>query len=74
MSLGSPAANGVERRPGTPDLVDEELSQDLVDRFVAAGAQKVFVGPSLHLTGPRKVVVKLVHHDDHLHDRLRKPD
>jgi murein endopeptidase len=68
-----PRWDGLERRPHHPDLVDEELAQDLVDRFVAAGAQKVFVGPRLNLEGPRKVVVKLVHHDDHLHVRLRKP-
>ena len=68
-----PRWDGLERRPGHPDLVDEELAQDLVDRFVAAAAQKVFVGPSLDLEGPRKIVVKLAHHDDHLHVRLRKP-
>lgn len=67
-----PRWDGIERRPHRPDLVDEELAQDLVDRFVAAGAQKVFVGPRLRLKGPRRVVVKLVHHDDHLHVRLRK--
>ena len=32
---------------------------------------KVYVGPSLHLQGPRKVVVPLVHHDDHMHVRLQ---
>ena len=69
-----PRWDGLERRPHTPDMVDEELAQDLVDRFVAAGAQKVFVVPRLRLRGPRKVVVNLVHHDDHLHVRLRKPD
>lgn len=69
-----PRWDGLERRPSSPDLVDEELAQDLVDRFVEAGAEKVFVGPRLRLEGPRKVVVKLAHHDDHLHVRLRKPD
>jgi murein endopeptidase len=68
-----PRFDGLERHPYHPDLVDEELSQDLVDRFVRAGAQKVFVGPRLSLTGRRGVVVKLAHHDDHLHVRLRKP-
>ena len=68
-----PRWDGLERRPPTPDLVDEDLSQDLVDRFVAVGAEKVFVGPRLSLKGPRRIVVKLVHHDDHLHVRLRKP-
>jgi murein endopeptidase len=68
-----PRWDGLEKRAHTPDLVDEELAQALVDRFVAAGAVKVFVGPSLHLEGPRRVVAKLIHHDDHLHVRLRKP-
>ena len=32
---------------------------------------KVFVGPRLNLKGPRKIVVPLIHHDDHLHVRIR---
>jgi len=51
--------------------VDLELSQDLVDRFVAVGAEYVFVGPRTRLRGPRRRVVPLEHHDDHLHVRLR---
>jgi hypothetical protein len=43
-----------------------------VDRFVAAGAEKVFVGPRLGLRGPRRVVQPLAYHDDHLHVRLPK--
>jgi murein endopeptidase len=66
-----PRRDGLERRPWAPRLVDEELSQDLVDRFVAAGATKVFTGWGLDLRGPRKVVVKLTHHNDHLHVRIR---
>lgn len=65
-----PRIDGAERRPFRPDLVDQELAQDLVDRFVDAGAEYVFVGPRLSLTGPRKIVSKLVYHDDHLHFRL----
>ena len=53
-----------------PAQVDVALAQDLVDRFVAAGAERVFVGPSLPLTGPPGVVVPLVNHDNHLHFRL----
>jgi hypothetical protein len=56
--------------PTSPGQVDLRLAQDLVDRFVAAGAEKVFVGPNLPLTGPPEVVVPLVHHDNHLHARL----
>ena len=59
-----------ETAPTRPDQVDLRLSQKLVDMFVAAGAQKIFVGPSLDLHGPRRVVMPLVHHDNHLHVRL----
>jgi murein endopeptidase len=65
-----PRMDGLERRPYKPSQVDVDLAQDLVNRFVAAGARVVYVGPSLDLEGPRKVVVPLVHHDDHLHVRL----
>ncbi len=65
-----PRLDGLERRAYKPALVDRALAQELVDRFVAAGAGTVYVGPSLDLEGPRKVVVPLVHHDDHLHVRL----
>jgi hypothetical protein len=49
------------------------LAQDLVDRFVAAGAQRVFVGPRVGLRGPRGIVARLAHHDDHLHVRIPNP-
>jgi murein endopeptidase len=66
-----PRVDGAEKRAWRPGLVDQRLSQDLVDRFVAAGAVYVFTGPHLQLRGPRKVVVKLVHHDDHMHVRVK---
>jgi murein endopeptidase len=66
-----PRKDGTEARAQKPSLVDRKLAQDLVDRFVAAGAVKVFVGPHLHLKGPKDVVVPLIYHDDHLHVRLR---
>ena len=59
------------RRAWRPDQVDRAAAQELVDAFVRQGAQYVFVGPSLGLRGPRKVVQALTHHDDHLHLRLR---
>jgi murein endopeptidase len=68
-----PRIDGLERRAYKPSLVDRALAQDLVDRFVAAGAQKIFVGPHLHLHGPRKIVIPLVHHDDHMHVRIPNP-
>ena len=65
-----PRIDGRERRPYKPSQVDRPLAQDLVDRFVAAGARTVYVGPSLALEGPGRIVEPLVHHDDHLHVRL----
>jgi murein endopeptidase len=66
-----PRRDGLELRAWSPRLVDEELSQALVDRFVDAGAVAVFTGWGLDLRGPRKRVVKLGHHDDHMHVRIR---
>lgn len=66
-----PRVDGLERRAYRPSQVDQLLAQDLLDRFVAAGARVIYVGPSLRLEGPRKVVVPLVHHDDHMHVRLQ---
>ena len=65
-----PRTDGRERPPLVPAEVDAARSQELVDLFVAAGAEKVFVGPNLPLTGPPGVVVPLVNHDNHLHFRL----
>lgn len=66
-----PRIDRLERPPESPALVDPALSQELVDRFVGAGAAQVFTGRHLSLRGPRKVVVRLVHHDDHMHVRIR---
>jgi protein MpaA len=60
-----------ERPPTARRQIDHDLAQDLLDRFVAAGAVKVFVGPRLGLTGPPAVVEPLpAYHDNHLHVRL----
>jgi hypothetical protein len=67
-----PRRDRAEVPPDKPSQVDRQLAQDLVDRFVAAGAQMAFVGPHVGLTGPRGVVIKLVHHDDHVHVRWPK--
>jgi hypothetical protein len=65
-----PRDDRLERGPRRPAQVDRRLAQDLVNRFVAAGAQLVFVGPSTGLRGPRRVVQVLRNHDDHIHVRL----
>ena len=56
-----------------PDLIDHALAQDLLDRFVAAGAQFVFIGTRTHLRGPRKIVEVIAHHNDHMHVRIYRP-
>jgi Penicillin-insensitive murein endopeptidase/Zinc carboxypeptidase len=66
-----PRRDGRERPTRTPLQVDRGLAQDLVDRFVAVGAAKVFVGPRVDLTGPPAVVEELpAYHDNHMHVRL----
>jgi murein endopeptidase len=66
-----PRKDGTERAPRFASQIDRRLSQDLVNRFVRAGAVAVYVGPNTRLTGPPDVVVPLVHHDNHLHVRIR---
>jgi murein endopeptidase len=60
-----------ERAPLRAAEIDRRLSQDLVDRFVRAGAETVFVGPGTGLTGPAGVVKAIPKHDNHLHVRIR---
>jgi murein endopeptidase len=63
-----PRRDNAERAPRGAGQIDRVLSQELVDRFVAAGAALVLVGPSTGLAGPRVGV--LANHDNHLHVRL----
>jgi len=65
-----PRKDRLERPPKTASQVDRRLAQALVDRFVAAGAVKVFVGPNVGLRGPRGVVQVISNHDNHLHARF----
>jgi murein endopeptidase len=65
-----PRADGRERAPRNASEIDRRLSQDLVERFVEAGAVDVFVGPNTRLTGPPGLVMPLVNHDNHLHVRI----
>jgi murein endopeptidase len=68
-----PRLDGRERPPLRVSQIDLRLAQDLVDRFVAAGAELVYVGPNTPLTGPAGVVIPLWNHDNHLHVRIRFP-
>ncbi len=65
-----PRLDRLELRPARPSQVDRALAQDLVTRFVRVGATKVFVGPRTGLRGPRRIVQRLVYHDDHMHVRI----
>ena len=67
-----PRLDGAERcDPGPPRWSTGALAQDLVDRFVAAGATQGLHRPAAAPPRPARVVVPLVHHDDHMHVRIR---
>ena len=61
------------RAPRTNSQIDRRLAQDLVDRFVVAGAEKIFVGYSTRLRGPAGVVVPYTGHEYHMHVRFPRP-
>ena len=67
-----PRRDGYLRPPARPRQIDHELAQDLLERFLRAGATAIFVGPHTGLRGPRKIVVPLVHHDNHMHVRIAR--
>jgi hypothetical protein len=59
--------------PISVSQVDTRLTQALLDGFVAAGAQVIFVGYSTGLEGPSGVVVPYPHHENHMHVRFPAP-
>jgi murein endopeptidase len=59
-----------EAGPAGVSQIDRPLAQDLVDRFAAAGAKQIYVGPHTKLSGPKQVVQPLRFHDDHMHVRF----
>ena len=59
-----------ERPPVRAAQIDRRLAQDLLVRFLRAGAVKIFVGPHTHLTGPPRIVQVLGFHDNHMHVRI----
>ena len=65
-----PRADGRELAPRDAGDIDPALSQELVDRFLAAGAALIFIGPNTGLRGPPGRVEPLANHDNHLHVRL----
>ena len=65
-----PLRSEAERAPFSVDEVDLRLAQDLIDRFVRAGAVRVYVGPNTGLIGPPDIVQAIPNHDNHLHARI----
>ena len=68
-----PRRDGRERPPESSAQIARPLAQDLVDRFVRAGAVRIFVGPNTRLRGPDRIVQVLANHDNHLHVRIASP-
>jgi hypothetical protein len=66
----------LDRHTSAPTItrqIDRRLAQDLLNRFVAAGATMVFVGYSTALGGPSGVVVPYPNHENHMHVRFPVP-
>jgi murein endopeptidase len=59
--------------PKSAELINRALAQELVDRFIAAGAEAVLVGPATGLKGPPGQVKVVPNHDNHLHVRMPNP-
>jgi murein endopeptidase len=68
-----PRNDGRLLAPIRPDQIERTLAQDLLDRFVAAGVQYVFIGTRTGLHGPRRRVQVIPHHNDHMHVRIFPP-
>ena len=66
-----PRRDGLSRPPRSGDQIDRRRAQDLVDRFLEAGVEKIFVGYSTELRGPNDVVIPYPNHGDHMHVRFR---
>jgi murein endopeptidase len=67
-----PRWDGRETAPRSLGDVDLTAAQDLLDRFVAAGATLIVVGPDtgLRVSGYRVTLELARHHNDHMHVRL----
>ena len=68
-----PRKDGELRAPTTSAQIDTALAQDLLDRFVAAGAQMVLIGSSTGLHGPSAIVIPYSNHEYHMHIRFPPP-
>ena len=68
-----PRVDRTLRAPIESDQIDHRLAQALLDRFVAAGAQMIFVGYSTGLRGPAGIVIPYPNHEFHMHVRFPPP-
>ena len=68
-----PRLDGRLSAPIATSQIDRRLAQDLLNRFITAGVQMVFVGYSTGLHGPRDVVVPYANHENHMHVRFVAP-
>ena len=59
--------------PTTTAQINHRLAQDLLDLFLAAGAQKIFIAPSSGFRGPADVVMPWPGHEYHMHVRFPPP-
>lgn len=73
VDIRMPRADGTEGRVG-PDSYDRERTQAIVNRLVGRGAEFIFYGPNIKVTGPAGIVMIWPNHDDHLHVRFPDPD
>jgi murein endopeptidase len=68
-----PRRDRTPRAATTSRQIAHRLAQDLVDRFVAAGARMIFVGYATSLHGPAGVVIPYPGHEYHMHVRFPPP-
>jgi hypothetical protein len=62
-----PRRDGRERSVDSPEQIDLRFAQELIQRFIRAGAVRIFVGPDTGLVGVSPKVRPLTFHDDHFH-------
>ena len=67
-----PRKDGTERRPFKPVAGRPPARAGPGRPLRGRGRGQGLRRPALNLKGPRKVVVPLIHHDDHLHARIRQ--
>lgn len=65
-----PRSDGKERAPDSLDDVDRRLAQDLLDRFLAAGAELAVLDLRLGLKAPATALEYRAHHEEHMHFRF----